>query len=75
KLIYQDLEALVAAARKGNPQITQFETSCFSGDYITGDVSEEYLAYLEAQRRDGARRQREDAAPSNQLDLNLLTVD
>ncbi|HVS26830.1 MAG TPA: amidophosphoribosyltransferase [Burkholderiales bacterium] len=75
KLIYQDLEALVAAARRGNPQITQFETSCFSGDYITGDVSEEYLAYIEAQRRDGARRQREDAASSNQLDLNLLTVD
>ncbi len=75
KLIYQDLDALVAAAHKCNPQITEFETSCFSGDYITGDVSEEYLAYIEAQRRDGARKHGEDAASNAQLDLNLLTVD
>ncbi|MGH8751180.1 MAG: amidophosphoribosyltransferase [Burkholderiales bacterium] len=75
KLIYQDLEALVAAVRKSNPHIIEFETSCFSGNYVTGDVSAEYLAYIEAQRRDGARKQSEDAASSNQLDLNLLSVD
>ncbi len=75
KLIYQDLDALIHAAQKVNPKITRFETSCFSGEYITGDISPEYLAYIEAQRRDGARRQKEEAASSNQLDLNLLTVD
>jgi amidophosphoribosyltransferase len=75
KLIYQDLDALVHAARQVNPKIANFETSCFSGEYITGDVSPEYLANIEAQRCDGARRQKEEAASSNQLDLNLLTVD
>ncbi|HWN30170.1 MAG TPA: amidophosphoribosyltransferase, partial [Burkholderiales bacterium] len=75
KLIYQDLDALVHAAQQVNPKITQFETSCFSGEYVTGDISPEYLAHIEAQRRDGARRQKEEAASSNQLDLNLLTVD
>jgi amidophosphoribosyltransferase len=75
KLIYQDLDALVHAAQQVNPNITRFETSCFSGEYITGDISPEYLAYIEAQRRDGARRQKDEAASSNQLDLNLLTVD
>jgi amidophosphoribosyltransferase len=75
KLIYQDLDALVHAAQQVNPNITRFETSCFSGEYITGDISPEYLAYIEAQRRDGARRQKEEATSSNQLDLNLLTVD
>jgi amidophosphoribosyltransferase len=75
KLIYQDLDALVHAARQVNPKIANFETSCFSGEYITGDVSPEYLAIIEAQRCDGARRQKEEAASSNQLDLNLLTVD
>ena len=75
KLIYQDLDALVHAAQQVNPKITCFETSCFSGEYITGDISPEYLAFIEAQRRDGARRQKEEATSSNQLDLNLLTVD
>jgi len=75
KLIYQDLDALVHAAQQVNPKVAHFEASCFSGEYITGDISPEYLAYIEAQRRDGARRQKEEAISSNQLDLNLLTVD
>jgi len=75
KLIYQDLDALLYAAQQVNPKINRFEASCFSGEYITGDISPEYLAYIEAQRRDGARRQKEEATSSNQLDLNLLTVD
>jgi len=72
QLIYQDLEALKADVRRANPAITQFETSCFDGNYITGDVSAEYLAQLESQR-DGSQMQREES--STQLDLNLVTAD
>ncbi len=71
ELIYQDLDALVRDVRAGNERITQFETSCFSGEYVTGDVTPEYLAGVEASRNDGALR--DEAA--TQLDLNLVTAD
>jgi amidophosphoribosyltransferase len=70
-LIYQDLEALKEAVRKVNPKLASFETSCFDGCYITGDVTPEYLGFLEARRGRGAQAAQEAA----QLDLNLVTVD
>jgi amidophosphoribosyltransferase len=72
-LIYQDLDALVRAVRAGNERISQFETSCFSGRYITGDVTAEYLAGVEASRNDVVLRAQ--AETSTQLDLNLATVE
>ena len=68
-VIYQDLDALKAAVRAVNPKLTQFETSCFDGVYITGDVTSEYLASVEKQR-DASRQESEEEAESNQLDLN-----
>ena len=53
-LIYQDLEDLVAACREGNESISQFDTSCFSGHYVTG-VGEGYLEKLQVSRSDQAR--------------------
>ena len=55
RLIFQDLEDLVSAAHEGNPRITQFDTSCFSGEYITGDVDQDYLDHLEQARCDARR--------------------
>ena len=48
-VIYQRLEDLKAALHDMNPSIEAFECSCFDGEYVTGDVTEEYLAKLEAQ--------------------------
>nr|BAL52867.1 amidophosphoribosyltransferase [uncultured Gammaproteobacteria bacterium] len=45
-LIYQDLEDLVEAVGRGNPKLKRFETSCFSGQYVTGDITPEYLERL-----------------------------
>jgi len=71
-LIYQDLEALTAAVRAVNPRLNRFETSCFDGNYITGDVTSDYLESIEL-RRDAARDTFEsDEGP--QLDLNLVTA-
>jgi amidophosphoribosyltransferase len=67
-VIYQDLDALKAAVRAVNPKLTQFETSCFDGVYITGDVTSEYLASVEKQR-DAGRQESEDESETNQLDL------
>jgi len=68
-VIYQDLDALKAAVRAVNPKLEQFETSCFDGVYITGDVTTEYLASVERQRNAG-RQESEEESDNNQLDLN-----
>jgi amidophosphoribosyltransferase len=70
-LIYQDLEALREAVRTLNPKLVSFETSCFDGRYITGDVTSDYLQAVETQR-DAARDSGDDEAA--QLDLDLVTV-
>lgn len=54
-LIYQDLDDLIDSVRAGNPTIKQFETCCFTGEYVTGDVSPEYLAALEKKRSDQSK--------------------
>ena len=68
-LIYQDLEDLVRAVRYDNGDITEFDTSCFSGRYVTGDVTPEYLARLESERSDDARRIRDAAATFDDEDF------
>jgi amidophosphoribosyltransferase len=54
-LVYQDLDDLIDAAQRGNPEITRFETSVFNGDYVTGDITQDYLDYIEEQRNDSTR--------------------
>lgn len=57
RLIYQDLDDLVEACREGNDAIRQFDTSCFSGEYITG-VDSGYLEALESRRSDAEKTTR-----------------
>lgn len=70
-LIYQDLDAMVAAVRAGNPAIPDFDTSCFDGRYVTGDVTPQYLEYVEAVRN--GETPPPSALSTQQLDLNLAT--
>ncbi|HEX7964100.1 MAG TPA: amidophosphoribosyltransferase [Gammaproteobacteria bacterium] len=58
KLIYQDIDDLIDAVRRGNPRIQRFETSVFTGEYITGDVTQDYLDSLEKERSDEAKQKR-----------------
>ena len=51
KLIYQDLEYLIRAVNKLNAEIKSFDTSCFSGEYITPNVNKKYLSQLESYRK------------------------
>jgi amidophosphoribosyltransferase len=60
RLIYQDLDDLVWAVRDGNEKLVDFDTSCFSGEYVTG-VEPTYLADLEFARSDDAKSQRRQA--------------
>jgi len=69
-VVYQDLDDLIKAVRSVNPRIERFDASCFNGCYVTGDVTEDYLARLEGSR-DGSA----PAAPAApQMDLNLATA-
>jgi amidophosphoribosyltransferase len=72
ELIYQDLDALIEDVRSVNPAVTSFETSCFSGIYITGDITKEYLEGVEASRQDETEAA---VAAENQLDLDLEVVE
>lgn len=51
-LIFQDLSDLIAAVREENPDISTFETSVFNGIYVTKDIDQAYLDYLENLRKD-----------------------
>jgi amidophosphoribosyltransferase len=51
QLIYQDVDAMKRVVRELNPGIQSFEASCFDGHYVTGEVSADDFAHLQAQRR------------------------
>lgn len=46
KLFYLTLPSLIHAVQYEGVSISKFEDSCFSGEYITGDVTDEYLQSL-----------------------------
>ncbi|CDH23834.1 amidophosphoribosyltransferase [Xenorhabdus bovienii] len=57
-LIYQDLNDLINAVREENPDIEKFECSVFDGIYVTKDIDQIYLDYLENLRKDDAMKLR-----------------
>ena len=50
ELIYQDLEDLKCAASIGNPKVTKFEDSVFTGKYRVGNITNDFLKNLEETR-------------------------
>ncbi|MGK0673225.1 MAG: amidophosphoribosyltransferase [Halothiobacillaceae bacterium] len=75
RLIYQDLDDLIDAVRQGNPALTRFDCSCFTGEYITGDVSEEYLAALARTRADEAKEPRQEGRSRDIVAVGLYNAD
>ena len=59
-LIYQDLDDLKEAVLyKKSKKVQRFDTSVFNGEYVTGDVDNDYLVQLELLRNDDAKEERE----------------
>src|SRR5512134_1602702 len=73
-LIYQDLEDLVHAVQHHDAEVTEFDTSCFSGEYVTGDITPEYLARLQAERSDLAKAERNATGSSRSSSGSLKVV-
>jgi amidophosphoribosyltransferase len=71
RLIYQRLDDLITAVREGMPSVERFDTSCFNGEYVTGDVTPEYLYALEQDRSDAVRQ---GGRVSGVLDLAEVTT-
>ena len=70
RLIFQSLESLADAAREGNATITRFEDSVFTGEYIAGDVTAEYLTMLQTKRSDAMRQKKNAIAENMQVDCH-----
>jgi len=55
-LIYQDLKDLEEAVKKkAVTKVDRFDASVFNGEYVTGDITPEYLKVLEDKRKDSMR--------------------
>ncbi|WP_392558371.1 amidophosphoribosyltransferase [Orbus mooreae] len=74
KLIYQDLADLVDAVKEGNPKIDKFESSVFDGCYVTGDISDAYLANLQNSRRDITNNAKNQANSKESENLEIYNV-
>ncbi len=57
KLVYQDLDDLIWCVSQGNKNITEFDCSCFNGEYVTKDIDQNYLDGIEALRSDAAKKE------------------
>ena len=55
KLVYQELDDLIAAITVGNKQLKTFDCSVFTGKYVTGE-SDGYFSDLEQQRADQSKQ-------------------
>ncbi|WP_019939112.1 amidophosphoribosyltransferase [Bordetella sp. FB-8] len=72
-LIYQDLSDLQQAIRDLNPALQRVEASCFDGQYVTGDITPEYLARLSQSR--GGSSGDEEACGGLQFNMGHVTSD
>ena len=70
RLVYQDIDSLVRLLGESNQQIDGFEASCFTGCYLTEDITPDYLDALQLSRGQATRR-----AAQQQLDLTLAESD
>jgi amidophosphoribosyltransferase len=73
-LVYQDLDDLVQAVRHEKAGVDGFDTSCFSGEYVTGDVSRAYLDALEVIRSNSAKARRDAKVRAEELDDDTMQV-
>jgi amidophosphoribosyltransferase len=73
-LIFQDIGDLVDAVRELNPKIKRFETSVFDGNYITGDINNEYLQRIDNLRNEASKNESLQTELSN-LEMHNMSQD
>ena len=73
-LLYQTLEDLIKAVTFEETGIQTFDTSCFSGDYVTNDITEKYLKFIESRRNDAVKTEQEQARKQLEINEPSLTI-
>jgi amidophosphoribosyltransferase len=73
-LVYQDLEDLEDSVRHERANVRTFDTSCFSGEYVTGDVTNDYLSELERRRANAVKAKRDKQIQREELDDESVQV-
>jgi len=73
-LLYQTLEDLIKAVTYEESGIQSFDTSCFSGEYVTNDITEKYLKFLELRRNDVAKTEQEQARKQLQITEPSISI-
>lgn len=74
RLFYQDLPDLIDATFRGSrTTVRHFDCSVFNGEYVTGDVTDTYLAGIELSRNDHAKTQVPGAVDPSPIDLHNAT--
>ncbi|KXJ55126.1 amidophosphoribosyltransferase [Neptuniibacter pectenicola] len=68
-MIYQELDDLKQSVSEGNPSITEFDTCVFDGQYVAGDIDENYLKRLKAARNDSAKGKNKKASSNESSNL------
>jgi amidophosphoribosyltransferase len=68
RLFYQTLEDLVESILMDTGIEIEFDSSCFDGKYVTGNITEDYLKKLFDKRNDNAKQ--EDSDEDQGLDLH-----
>ncbi|MDW3095151.1 MAG: amidophosphoribosyltransferase [Gammaproteobacteria bacterium] len=71
KLFYQNIDDLIWSVRKGNKKLKQFETSVFTGKYVTG-IGDEYLRSLEVVRSDASKAEQEQGKQQDYTSVDLI---
>ncbi|TQV65025.1 MAG: amidophosphoribosyltransferase [Halothiobacillaceae bacterium] len=75
RLIYQDIDDLIESVRHGNPSLPRFDCSCFTGEYVTGDVSADYLASIAQARADTSKQPKQDGRSRDIVAVGLHNSD
>jgi amidophosphoribosyltransferase len=70
RLIYQDLDDLIDAVCHKYSAVQRFDTSVFTGEYVTQDIDDKYLRQLELFRSDAAKEARRVRAGNVVIELN-----
>ena len=73
-LIYQTLEDLIEAVKFDETDVQGFDTSCFSGEYVTNDISQKYLKAIETKRSDDAIRESEQLRKQIEITDPLISA-
>jgi amidophosphoribosyltransferase len=59
RLFYQELADLEDAINK-HKRVERFDSSCFNGEYITGDIDDNYLTHIDNLRCDASKQSSEN---------------